>query len=202
MVALMDMLPAFMLNLVTGILLIGFIYYPTRRSRREFVFSYLVFNILIFFITGLLRDVQLTLGFGFGLLAVFTTLRFRSENLPIRESTYLFAAIAIPFINQLFFATRVTFVELVVINAFILLFVLVLDRGWGVHYEEERQVIYEKIELIKPENYTELLDDLSARVGHPVKRAEVNEVNFLRDIATITIYFDPVKPVRRDRRTS
>jgi len=200
--ALYELLPSFLLNLVTGVLLIGFIYYPTRRSKREYVFTYLVFNILIYFITGLLRDVQLTLGFGFGLLAVFTTLRFRSENIPIRESTFLFAAISIPFINQLFIATRVTFWELAMINGFLLIFVLVLDRGWGVHYEEERQVIYEKIDLIKPENYQLLLDDLSARVGHPVKRAEVNEINFLRDVATVTIYFDPVRTVQHKSRHS
>lgn len=194
MIALIEMMPGFLLNLVSGIVLIALIYYPTRRSKREYVFTYFVFNLLIYLIAGLLRDVQLTLGLGFGLLAVFSTLRYRSENLPIRETTFLFACISMPFINQLFFSTRLTFAEVAAINVFILLFFLVLDRGWGVHYEEERKVVYEKIELIKPENYQALLDDLSQRIGFTVKRAEVNEINFLRDVATITVYYDPISP--------
>src|SRR5690606_18953670 len=183
MTTLQDMLPGFLLNMVVGILIIGFIYYPTRRSKAEYVFTYFIFNILIYFISGLLRDVQLTIGFGFGLLAVFSTLRYRTENIPIRETTFLFACISIPFINQLFVSTRVTFAELAIINAFFVVAMYVLDRGWGVHYVEERKIIYEKIELIKPENYHLLLEDLSTRIGFPVKRAEVNEINFLRDVA-------------------
>jgi hypothetical protein len=187
-----DMLPGFLLNLVVGFVLIGFIYYPGRRSKPEFVFTFFIFNILIFFISGLLRDVQLTLGFGFGLLAVFTVLRFRSELLPIRESTFLFVSISLPFVNQLFLSTRITLLELALINVFILVATYVLDRGWGVSYEEERQVLYEKIDLIRPENYDQLLADLRERTGLEIKRAIVNEINFMRDVARITIYYDPL----------
>ena len=162
-----------------------------RRSRHQYVFTFFVFNILIYFISGLLRDVQLTLGFGFGLLAVFSVLRYRTEPLPMREATFLFAAISVPFINQLFMSTRISLGELVIVNAFIIVALWVLDRGWGVRYEEERRVLYEKIELIKPEKHAELLEDLRARTGLDVKRFEVNEINFMRDMARITIFFDP-----------
>lgn len=188
-----DLLPGLLLNLAVGFVIIGFIYYPARRSRRQYVFTFFVFNILIYFISGLLRDVQLTIGFGFGLLAVFSVLRYRTEPVPMREATFLFVSISVPFINQLFMATRISFGELVVINGFILVALWVLDRGWGVHYEEERMVLYEKIDLIKPENYDDLLEDLRQRTGLDVKRFEVNEINFLRDVARITIYFDPPK---------
>ena len=189
-----ELLPGFLLNLAVGFIIIGFIYYPVRRSRREYVFTFFVFNILIYFISGLLRDVQLTLGFGFGLLAVFSVLRYRTEPVPLREATFLFVAISVPFINQLFMSTRISLGELAIINAFIVVALWVLDRGWGVRYEEERQVLYEKIELIKPEKYTELLEDLRVRTGLNVKRFEVNEINFMRDMARITIFYDPPDP--------
>jgi hypothetical protein len=189
---LQELLPGFLLNLVVGFILIGFIYYPHRRSKQEYVFTFFVFNILIYFIAGLLRDVQLAIGFGFGLLAIFSVLRYRTERMPIREATFMFVAISVPFINQLFVSTRITFPEIVAINAFIVIAIFVLDRRWGVHYEEERQVLYEKIDLIKPENYDMLLEDLRQRTGLPVKRAVVNEINFLRDVATVTIYYDPL----------
>ena len=189
-----ELLPGFLLNLAVGFIIIGFIYYPVRRSRREYVFTFFVFNILIYFISGLLRDVQLTLGFGFGLLAVFSVLRYRTEPVPLREATFLFVAISVPFINQLFMSTRISLGELAIINAFIVVALWVLDRGWGVRYEEERQVLYEKIALIKPEKYTELLEDLRVRTGLNVKRFEVNEINFMRDMARITIFYDPPDP--------
>lgn len=188
-----EMLPPLLLNMVVGFVVIGFIYYPTRRSKPFFVFTFFVFNILIFFIAGLLRDVQLTLGMGFGLLAVFSVLRFHTERMPIREMTFLFISISIPFINQLFLSTRISFIELAGVNAFIVLCIWVLDRGWGVRYEEEREILYEKIDLIKPEQNEALLADLRERTGLPVKRCEVMEVNFLRDIARITIYYDPAR---------
>ena len=192
---LIDLLPSLALNLVVGFTIIGFIYYPGHRSKQEYVFTFFVFNILIFFISGLLRDVQLTIGFGFGLLAVFSTLRYRTERMPIRETTFLFICISMPFINQLFLSTRIAFGELVAVNVFIVSAIFVLDRRWGVYYEEERKVLYEKIDLIKPENYDLLLDDLRQRTGLKIKRCVVNEINFMRDVASITIYYDdPTQP--------
>lgn len=190
MTALQDLLPGLLLNLVAAFVLIGFIYYPVRRSKAEFVFAYFTFFVIIYFITGLLRDVQLTLGMGFGLMAIFSVLRFQAERLPLREMVFLFVSISLPFINQLFLATRITFSELIIINVFILSLIFVLDRGWGVRYEEERQVLYEKIDLIRPENHEALLADLRERTGLPIKRVLVNEINFMRDVAQITIYYE------------
>ncbi len=190
MIALQELLPGLLLNLVAAFVLIGFIYYPVRRSKAEFVFAYFTFFIVIYFITGLLRDVQLTLGMGFGLMAIFSVLRFQAERLPLREMVFLFVSISLPFINQLFLATRITFSELIILNIFILAMIFVLDRGWGVRYEEERQILYEKIDLIRPENHEALLDDLRARTGLPIKRVLVNEINFMRDVAQITIYYE------------
>ena len=190
MIALQELLPGLLLNLVAAFVLIGFIYYPVRRSKAEFVFAYFTFFIVIYFITGLLRDVQLTLGMGFGLMAIFSVLRFQAERLPLREMVFLFVSISLPFINQLFLATRITFSELIILNIFILAMIFVLDRGWGVRNEEERQILYEKIDLIRPENHEALLDDLRARTGLPIKRVLVNEINFMRDVAQITIYYE------------
>ncbi|MCB0129619.1 MAG: DUF4956 domain-containing protein, partial [Caldilineaceae bacterium] len=73
MSVLLELLPGLALNLVAATIIIGFIYYPTHRSKQDYVFTFFTFNILIYFVSTLLRDVQLTIGFGFGLLAVFST---------------------------------------------------------------------------------------------------------------------------------
>lgn len=190
MSALNEILPGFIVNLVVITIIIGFVYYPANRSKKDYVFTFYAFNILIYFVSGLLRDVQLTIGFGFGLLAVFSTLRYRTEPIRVKDMTYLFIAITIPFMNTLFMATRITFSELILINVIVVVVVLVLEKGWGINYEGERRIVYERIELIKPENDALLLEDLRARTGLNVKRFEIDQIDFLRDTAQLTIYFD------------
>ena len=192
-----ELLPGLALTLATALVVFGLIYYPSQRSRPDFLFTYLVFSIISYLITSLLRDVQLTLGFSFGLLAVFTILRYRTEQIPIREMTFLYLSITIPFINALFLATRVSFAEIALVNAGIIVFVLLADRLTAARHEMGRTVYYEKIEMIKPEKYQELPDDLCERTGLNVKRCVVEEIDFLRDTARLTIYYDyPIK-VRR-----
>ena len=56
--------------------------------------------------------------------------------------------------------------------------------------EKSIQITYEVIENIKKQSEEELLRDLKERTGIPVKRYEITRINFLRDVADITIYFD------------
>ncbi len=190
MSALSELIPGFIVNLIVATIIIGFIYYPANRSKKDYVFTFYAFNILIYFVSGLLRDVQLTIGFGFGLLAVFSTLRYRTEPIRVKDMTYLFIAITVPFMNTLFMATRITFNELIIINAMVVALVLVLEKGWGVHYQGEQEVVYERVDLLKPENNALLLEDLSERTGLNVIRCEIRQIDFLRDTAQLTIYFE------------
>ena len=74
----------------------------------------------------------------------------------------------------------------------------VLEHGWGFHYEMSQRVTYDQIELIKPENYDLLLADLRERTGLPIKRCEVDKINFVRDTAEVKIYYDNVQPAGDD----
>jgi len=58
-------------NLITIFLLIRVIYLPSCRNR-EYVFTYFMFNILIFLITYLLNKVEMSMGAAFGLFAART----------------------------------------------------------------------------------------------------------------------------------
>ncbi len=187
---LLEIWPGLALSLATAIIIFVLVYATGPRSRPEYVFTYLVFSVMAFLVTSLLRDVQLTLGFSFGLLAVFTIMRFRSINIPVREMTYLYLAIMLPFANALFVATRVPFTDVLVINGVLALFVVVLDRGLLMRYGSSQIVHYEKVDLIQANNERALLDDLSNRTGRHVRRYVVEEIDFLRDTATLTVYFD------------
>jgi hypothetical protein len=77
------------------------------------------------------------------------------------------------------------------------------EKEWGCRYDQKKSITYEKIDLIKPENYDRLLADLRERTGLPVTRCEIGRIDFLRDVAEVKIYYrqGPVIPSQRPRPT-
>jgi hypothetical protein len=66
----------------------------------------------------------------------------------------------------------------------------VLEGGWGFQYETYKLITYERIELIRPENWDLLLQDLRERTGFPITRVEIGNLNFLRDSVEIKVFYD------------
>jgi hypothetical protein len=175
-------------NLAVALLIVRFIYYPLTQNKN-YVFTFLAFNSVIYFVLGLLTSVGLSVGVGFGLFAIFSVLRYRTDPMPIREMTYLFIIIALPVMNSVLISDG-DFMKLLVANGVIVLLLYVLEKEWGFHFEASKKITYEMIDLITPANRERLLADLRERTGLPVKRAEVGRIDFLRDIAEIKIYYD------------
>jgi hypothetical protein len=132
--------------------------------------------------------VKLQLGFAFGLFAIFGILRYRTEALAIKEMTYLFVVIAIAVINALA-NKKISMAELMFTNVAIVGVTYVLERKWLLRHETNKTIVYEKIELIKPENYELLVQDLEQRTGLKIIRVQIGKIDFLRDVAEIRIFF-------------
>jgi len=173
------------INIVSMFLLVRFIYFPAHKSR-EYFFTFFIFNIVIFLITFLLNKVEMSMGAAFGLFAVFTMLRYRTEGISIKDMTYLFVVIAIGLINAV---GKGGWDELVLINFILLLFTFLLESNWLMKREATKIIEYDDIELIKPEKRSELMQDLESRTGIKINRIFISEVNFLRDTAIIIIYY-------------
>lgn len=185
----LELLFKFGLNLLVVYVLIRRIYYPIHR-KKDFLFTYFLFNILIFFLCGLLNSVKLSTGFAFGLFAIFSILRYRTEQISIKDMTYLLAVIAVAVMNALF-GKKVSMVELLFTNSIILIAAYVLEHLWLTRHEAMRQLTYERIDLIKPENREQLHADLRARLGVKVSRVEIGRIDLLRDTAQLRVfYFD------------
>ncbi len=184
-----ELLFKFGIDLAVVYILIRLIYYPIHR-KKDFLFTYFLFNVLIFFLCGLLNSVKLSTGFAFGLFAIFSILRYRTEQISIKDMTYLLAVIAVAVVNALF-GKKVSLIELFFTNALILVTTYVLEHLWLTRHEAMRQIIYERIELIKPENRQKLYDDLRDRLGVKVSRVEIGRIDLLRDTAQLRVfYFD------------
>ena len=175
-------------NLVVAVLIVRFIYHPLTPNRG-FAFSFLAFNTAVYFLLGLMGSIELTVGLGFGLFAIFSLLRYRTEEMPIREMTYLFILIALPVMNSVI-GNGGEFFKVLVANLAVIGVLLLLEREWGFKFQSSKRITYEKIELIKPANRQRMIDDLRERTGLDVTRVEIGRIDFLRDVAEITVYYD------------
>lgn len=189
---LIEMLIRFSLNLLIAFIVIRKIYYPIHK-RKDYLFTYFLFNILIFFVCILLKGVKLKLGFAFGLFAIFGILRYRTEQLPIKEMTYLFMIIAIAIVNSLSDA-KVSFTELLFVNVTIVVATYLLEKVFLLKHESRKEIVYEKIENIKPENYDLLIEDLRERTGLNIHKVQIGQINFLKDSVRIMVFYFESEP--------
>lgn len=177
----------FALNALVIFLLVRIIYYPRHRNR-DFLFSFFLFNIINFIICYLLSSATIKIGFAFGLFAIFSIIRYRSVSVPIREMAYLLTSVTIGILNALS-SLDTGLPELLISNGVLLLLTFVLDRKVTLPHENSQMVIYEKIELIKPENRNQLIEDLKLRTGLPIHRIEIGRIDLMRDSAKIRIFY-------------
>lgn len=174
-------------NLIVVLYLVRYLYYKTT-PRKDYLFTYILISQVIFYILFLLENVNVDMGFALGLFAIFGIIRYRTRQIPIREMTYLFLVIGITVINSL--ANRkVSYAELLLTNIAILVVTHLLEKVFLLKHETKREIIYENVELIKPQNRTALIQDLEKRTGLKINRVEIGRVDYLRDSARIFIFF-------------
>ena len=185
---LINLMIRFGFNLSIAFIIIKLIYQRNRPNNLDFVFTYFMFNSLIFFFAFLLSSITINMGFAFGLFAVFAILRYRTDPIPIKEMTYLFIVITIGVINALSGA-EVSYAALLFTNITLVILTYFLENYWQKNLLLRMNIEYEKIENIKPENRDILLADLKERTGLNIQSLEFRRMNFLRDTARIRIYY-------------
>jgi hypothetical protein len=183
-----DFLVAYLINLVSAIIIVRWIYFPKHRSKK-YVFTFLAFNLIIFLVLSLMTSVEMSIGVGFGLFAIFSVLRYRTNPIPIREMTYLFIIAALPVINATA-ATGDHWAKLLIANLSVIILLFILENEWGFSFESSKSITYEQIDMIRPEHRQQLLDDLEKRTGLTINRVEIGRINFLRDTARVRIYYN------------
>ncbi len=195
-------LPEFLVGLGFNALAISslaFLTYRRAQSRATYVFTLVVVNIVVFFVTYLMSAAAVSTNVGFGLFALFGILRFRTGTLPVLEMTYLFAGIALASFNALAL-TSLTLVEAMVANVVIIGVLELLGGKWLSSQAQVHALIYERIELVHPNRRRELIADLENRTGLVVQGVDVHEINFLNDTAKISIRVLPAAPSDLDAR--
>lgn len=174
-------------DLFFTLVIIRLIFYPIYREVN-YVFTTILINVAVFLICFMMGSIKLKIGFAFGLFAVFSIIRYRTEQIPIREMTYMFTVIILAVLNALA-NDSISYMEIILANTAILVTIFLLEKNFLHHREFVQLITYEKIDLIKPENYSLLLADLRSRTGLDIIRAELDSINFLNDTAKIKILY-------------
>jgi hypothetical protein len=186
-VSLADFFIRFVLNMAVLIVLVRFIYFPVSR-RKDYLFTYLLIGTSIFLLCQVLGKVDLQLGMALGLFAVFGIIRYRTGAMPIKEMTYLFVIITISVINALS-TDKINWIEIIFANLVLVAIIWGMEKRWLLKHETCKPVIYEKLELIKPQYRNELIADISERIGVQVNRVEIVSIDYMRDIVKLNVYY-------------
>ncbi len=177
----------YLINLLITVGIIRLLYYP-RSKRRDYFFTFILTSTTIFMLLYLLDTVKIQVGFALGLFAIFGILRYRTDTLPAREMTYLFTIIGISVINAL--AKNVGYGQLAIVNGIFIIVIWMLESSNILRHVSSKRIVYEKIDLIRPERYEELMADLKQRTGLTISKIEIGAIDFLKDTAILNVYYD------------
>ena len=181
------LLLAFLINLVAIMIIVRWLYYP-KCKRGEFFFTYILIAISTFMLIYVLGDVKLKAGIALGLFAMFSIIRYRTEQIAIREMTYLFIIIALSAINGLTIS-ELSIGEVLVINILFVATTWLCESKLFISHYSYKVIKYDNINLITPDKRKELIDDLKMRTGLNIIKVEVGAIDFLKDAAIVKMYY-------------
>ena len=184
-----NLLLGFIINLVFVSIVVRCFYYP-KCKRSEFFFTFILIAISIFLLIYLLGGVKLKTGFALGLFAIFSIIRYRTEQVAIREMTYLFIIIAMSAINGLIME-ELSYSEMIMANILFILSIWLCESNLFIKHLSYKVIKYDNINLITPDKEKEMIEDLKKRTGLDITKVEVGGIDFLKDVAIVKMYYRP-----------
>ena len=174
------------LNFFFTFLVIRFIYYPTYRNK-DFLFTYFLFNNILFVLCFLLSEADLKFGFAFGLFAMFSMFRYRTVTVPIGEMGYFFLVVTLGIINSISSFDNLSL--LILANGILVSLTFILGRYLSLKHENFLQINFEDLQLLKPEDRDKLIRILEERVGIKIHKVQIIKVDFQKQIAQLKVFY-------------
>jgi len=176
-----------LINLVSMIILIRFVYYTTYQKKDSF-FTFFLLNFIVFLLAYMLEKTGGFdhIGSAFGLLAAFTLLRFRTETITLKDMTYLFIIMTFGLINSIM---KGSYIEIVVLNAMIIIAVYVVDGNRLMRNQKFQTIDYPSIENIKPEQREKLIAELKECTGLDIQKITIEHIDVGKGKALIKLYY-------------
>lgn len=175
------------IDVLAIVILVGLIYYP-KHKNKDFIFTFVLFNIINFMICYLLGAAKIKMGFAFGLFAIFSIIKYRTIVVSIKDMGYFFVCVALGMLNSLANSSD-GFVIMIVCSVVILTLTFFLERLNFINNENVKEIIYDNVRLIKPDVRDELIADLVERTGLEIHKVEIVSINYLKDTVLLKAYY-------------
>jgi hypothetical protein len=101
--------------------------------------------------------------------------------------TYLFVVIGVSIMNA-FVNKKMSYFEVIFGNVVVVAAIVIIEKVWHLKHQIHKDIVYENIENIKPENYDLLKADLENRTGLVINKLTIGKIDFLKDSAVIRIF--------------
>lgn len=186
------LLVRFLIDLVFLALAVKFCYNLHQKSRG-FTFTFVLMNVTIFFICFTLKKLDLGLGIALGLFAVFAIIRFRTDAIRVKDMTYLFIVIGIAVINSLS-NKKTSYAELLLTNSAIVAIAFLLETSLKSVKLTKQEIVYDRLDLLGPENQTALFADIKERTGLTAERVKSNKIDLQKNTVNLVVYYEPPNP--------
>ena len=177
----------FGINLAIISLLIALLYWH-RNPSRIYAFAMIVGGSLVYVVILALIKMEIGIGLGFGIFAIFSLLRFRTVPISLRDMTYLFATITISLVNALLMQSG-DWEEAAAVNIALLATTAALEYSRVMRSRSDISLAYDNLDLLHPDKRPALIDDIRERTGIAPDRVAIRSVNIKRKSARLRIWF-------------
>lgn len=178
--------PLLLVNVFSVWFIVQFLYYPKGRNRLYY-FTYIMLSTAIFVLLFMAQGTKLQMGAALGLFAVFGILRYRTEQVSVREMTYMFYLVALSVANGT--SSNGEWELVGIINLIFIMVAALMELLLNRSRVASKMVKYDNIELIVPERRDELIADLEKRLGVKIVAVECGAVDFLLDCCLLNVHY-------------
>lgn len=186
--SLFSFLMRFAANLIAIIIVAFFIYYR-RHSRRDLLMTYTTLNIGLFLVMTVISLQEAGIGVGFGLFAILSIIRIRSEEFSNTELAYAFVIIALALVNAFGVTnsvpTALDGVFILILNLAAVLVVYIMDHPRLLQRVGRRQIT---LDTIHPTDQS-LRADLENRLNVKVLDYAIAHIDYVREITILNVRY-------------
>ena len=182
------MMVRFTFNLAFAVLLVSAVY-TRRHHTKNYGFTLIVMNVVVFFICFALKKLELELGMALGLFAIFSILRYRTDTMKVHDMTYLFVIVGIAVINALS-NRKTSYTELLFANMAIVLACYLLERLVHVGRVKSCVILSDRADLVSADKSAELLEHVRASTGLRVKNVQLDKIDLRNGKVQLIVFYD------------
>lgn len=164
---------------------INAVVYFLGRTSRSFIISLAILNLVIFILSIIFRSQEISIGSGLGMFALFTLIRYRSEQLKLTEISYILIAICVGILNAVY-PGILTFFQIAILEISILVILMILLKVFNPE-QILYKIKYEKLELLKTGKSQLLKRDLQNRLGGEISKIDIESINFPEQYANLKV---------------